>query len=933
MQSTGTLVIALNDVWTSPSHGLEWTERHATAERWSPRSRFSFIALRPKPGFDGRILLIGGRNSTGTCLHDVWESSLKTIGSTWTPTVAPTVPTIAPTSAPVPSAPTVAPTAMPTVAPTSAAPTAAPTQIPTDAPTAEPTSEPTRAPVTQMPSAAPSAAPTRNATEDEAEEQRKAVRCCCVFLELIFVFIHTHTHFLTQAAKQVMASLGDDEEELASGGIIGIVVGAIVGGVVVLGVAVTTATLVIVLLVKRRRRLREAAELAMLGAAIDGKDEENGDGGAKAGEVEMVTSQLLLGTTKEMRMRMKTITVRDSKVDEGKEEEEDVGGDACAVLLLGKDAKTHDVAAVRDSEVTTEGGAEKDEVAAVELEQEQEREDEEKKEEEEEDLGDASSKDAKLRDDVDVKANAAATLDGHDDDDPIRNGDATPHAADPPFVSKPAKGRRQSWLASKLKLGKKKIKIKGGASAALDVPKQSTVIRSGAGVASALSSSTAALPRTTGHGSSVSSDRRSSSCSSNSVVEIQSGSDVWKVLAFVQTAGVPPRNIKAIARRFAADGFDSLHALRHLASAHFGYYANAGEQRAGEQESSVLANLVRAHDELQRASHESHELRAGRVRGTKVNSEPQPPSLIDHVVAQQQRHHDEVRLRLLFPSRSRGRGKIRAVEIEHTGLAQTVAEFSRIHVFAATGVAPDWLTLVLPPQTRFETTCSIAAPTASLASCVATLGRLNSATANVSCGARDEGEGGAEGDEESGEECGSREERPLLLCAVVRAPIKPRSRAPTLLHIDVDCANEGGDGASTSKARRPKGISRALSKLAGGIKSRLTPRALLQRTPHGRSRMMSLTTTEVGAIEPQRLGPQMLSEYERIGSEDSVAAGREPWMIEAVKSSDDPRLQRRSSLPAFAEAMAGLRSPPRALALDLEEVVADRSESTPVRSD
>jgi hypothetical protein len=87
--------------------------------------------------------------------------------------------------------------------------------------------------------------------------------------------------------------------------------------------------------------------------------------------------------------------------------------------------------------------------------------------------------------------------------------------------------------------------------------------------------------------------------------------------------------------------------------------------------------------------------------------------------------------------------------------------------------------------------------------------------------------------------------------------------------------------------------------------------------------MMSLTTTEVGAIEPQRLGPQMLSEYERIGGEDSVAAGREPWIIEAVKSSDDPRLQRRSSLPAFAEAMAGLRSPPRALALDLEEVVAD----------
>ena len=202
LQSTGTLVIALNDVWTSPSHGLEWTERHATAERWSPRSRFSFIALRPKPGFDGRILLIGGRNSTGTCLHDVWESSLKTIGSTWTPTVAPTVPTIAPTSAPVPSAPTVAPTAMPTVAPTSAAPTAAPTQIPTDAPTAEPTSEPTRAPVTQMPSAAPSAAPTRNATEDEAEEQRKAVRCCCVFLELIFVFIHTHTHTLSYSGGE-----------------------------------------------------------------------------------------------------------------------------------------------------------------------------------------------------------------------------------------------------------------------------------------------------------------------------------------------------------------------------------------------------------------------------------------------------------------------------------------------------------------------------------------------------------------------------------------------------------------------------------------------------------------------------------------------------------------------------------------------------------
>ena len=48
------------------------------------------------------------------------------------------------------------------------------------------------------------------------------------------------------------------------------------------------------------------------------------------------------------------------------------------------------------------------------------------------------------------------------------------------------------------------------------------------------------------------------------VDKINSSSVVWTIVSFVETAGVPVVDIKAVARRFASDGFDNLESLRHL---------------------------------------------------------------------------------------------------------------------------------------------------------------------------------------------------------------------------------------------------------------------------------------------------------------------------------------------------------------------------------
>ncbi len=71
--STGSF---LNDVWRSTDVGATWTEINASAG-WSGRSYHTGVALP-----NGRIVLMGGSNSLGDLLNDTWRS--EDGGMTWT---------------------------------------------------------------------------------------------------------------------------------------------------------------------------------------------------------------------------------------------------------------------------------------------------------------------------------------------------------------------------------------------------------------------------------------------------------------------------------------------------------------------------------------------------------------------------------------------------------------------------------------------------------------------------------------------------------------------------------------------------------------------------------------------------------------------------------------------------------------------------------
>lgn len=73
-QATGNRAY-LNDVWSSED-GITWTQETAAAE-WSARKSFGCFVL---PGTD-KIFIVGGIDSSGNCLKDVWSS---TDGKTWT---------------------------------------------------------------------------------------------------------------------------------------------------------------------------------------------------------------------------------------------------------------------------------------------------------------------------------------------------------------------------------------------------------------------------------------------------------------------------------------------------------------------------------------------------------------------------------------------------------------------------------------------------------------------------------------------------------------------------------------------------------------------------------------------------------------------------------------------------------------------------------
>ena len=66
----------LNDVWKSTDEGVTWTEVNASAG-WSARYGQGSVAMP-----DGSIVLMGGRDSYGDSLNDVWRS--KDDGATWT---------------------------------------------------------------------------------------------------------------------------------------------------------------------------------------------------------------------------------------------------------------------------------------------------------------------------------------------------------------------------------------------------------------------------------------------------------------------------------------------------------------------------------------------------------------------------------------------------------------------------------------------------------------------------------------------------------------------------------------------------------------------------------------------------------------------------------------------------------------------------------
>jgi PKD repeat protein len=66
----------LNDVWRSTDDGVTWTEVNASAG-WSARYGQGSVAMP-----DGSIVLMGGRDTYGDPLNDVWQS--KDDGATWT---------------------------------------------------------------------------------------------------------------------------------------------------------------------------------------------------------------------------------------------------------------------------------------------------------------------------------------------------------------------------------------------------------------------------------------------------------------------------------------------------------------------------------------------------------------------------------------------------------------------------------------------------------------------------------------------------------------------------------------------------------------------------------------------------------------------------------------------------------------------------------
>ncbi|KAF1073776.1 kelch repeat-containing protein [Methanogenium sp. MK-MG] len=69
-------ITMFNDTWQSADYGKTWTQVN-TGSGWSARYFFASVAMP-----DGTIVLMGGRDESGTLKNDVWQSADN--GSTWT---------------------------------------------------------------------------------------------------------------------------------------------------------------------------------------------------------------------------------------------------------------------------------------------------------------------------------------------------------------------------------------------------------------------------------------------------------------------------------------------------------------------------------------------------------------------------------------------------------------------------------------------------------------------------------------------------------------------------------------------------------------------------------------------------------------------------------------------------------------------------------
>jgi hypothetical protein len=69
--------VLLNDVWRSTDLGASWTQVIPGTPIWSPRAEFGAVAMP-----DGSIVLMGGREISDTKMNDVWQSM--DYGVTWT---------------------------------------------------------------------------------------------------------------------------------------------------------------------------------------------------------------------------------------------------------------------------------------------------------------------------------------------------------------------------------------------------------------------------------------------------------------------------------------------------------------------------------------------------------------------------------------------------------------------------------------------------------------------------------------------------------------------------------------------------------------------------------------------------------------------------------------------------------------------------------